>query len=51
MKDGWEDVDGVLHQESLAYGLEIVRTEVISKYYNDPLVRYFGIKKTQELVA
>lgn len=31
--------------------LEIVRTKMISRYYNDLLERYFEIKKTQELIV
>lgn len=30
---------------------EIIKTEVISWYYDNLLGRYFGINKTQELVA
>ncbi len=30
---------------------EVVRTELISRHYDDPLVGYFGIDKTRELIA
>ena len=52
LKNGWEEsADGVLCHKGLPYVPEIVRTELISRHYNDPLTDYFGIEKTQELVA
>ena len=35
----------------MVYVLKIVRTELISRYHDNPLARHFGIKKTRELVA
>ena len=47
----WEDSDRILHHQGLPYVPEIIRTELISRHHDDPLAGYFGIKKTQELVA
>ena len=47
----WEDSDGILHYQSLLYVHEIIRTELISKHQNDPLVGHFGIEKIRELIA
>ena len=47
----WEDSDRILHHQGLLYVPEIIRTELISRHHDDPLVSHFGIKKTQELVA
>ena len=47
----WEDSDGILHHQGLPYVPEIIRTKLINRYHNDPLVAHFDIKKTQELVA
>ena len=47
----WEDSDEILFHQSLPYISEIIKTELISRYYNDQLAGYFGIKKMQELVA
>ena len=47
----WEDSDGILHHQGLPYIPEIIRTELISRHHNDLLADYFGIEKTQELVA
>ena len=47
----WEDSNGILHHQGLPYIPEIIRTELISRHHNDPLVGYFGIEKTRELVA
>ncbi len=51
LKNGWEDIKVVLHRESLLYLPEIIRTEIISRHHDDPLVGHFGIEKTRELVA
>ena len=51
VKEGWEDIDGVLHHQGLPYILEIIRTKLVSKHHNDPLVGHFGIKKIRELVT
>ena len=47
----WQDIDGVLHHKGLAYVPEIIRTELISRHYNNPLAGHYGIKKTRELIA
>ena len=36
VKDGWEDIDGVLHHQGLPYVPEIIRTGLISRYHNNP---------------
>ena len=40
----------MLQYQRLPYVPEIICSEVISRYYNDPLARHFGIDKTRELV-
>lgn len=51
LKKGWEkDVDRILCYQSLPYISKIIKTELVSKYHNDSLVGYFGIKKTRELI-
>ena len=45
-QQGWEDIDGVLYHQGLLYVSEIIRTELISRHYDDPLADHFGIKKT-----
>ena len=47
----WEDCDRILHHQGLLYVSEIIRTELISKYYDDLLAGYFGIEKMRKLVA
>lgn len=42
---------GVLYYQSLPYNPEIIQSELISHYHNDPLAYHFRIKKTQEIVA
>ena len=50
LPEGWEDIEGVLQYRGLPYIPEINRSEIISRYHNDPLVGHFGINKTRELV-
>ena len=47
----WRNIDGVLHHQGLPYVPEIIRTELISRHYNEPLAAHFEIKKTQELIS
>ena len=47
----WQDIDGVLHYQGLPYVPEIIQTELISRYHDNPLAGHFGIKKTHELIA
>ena len=49
--EGWDDINGVLHHQGLPYIPEIIRTELISRYHNNPLASHFGIEKTRELIA
>ena len=51
VKDGWENIDGVLHHQGLPYVPEIIRTELISKHHNNLSAGHFGIEKTHKLVA
>ncbi len=51
LKEGWEEVDGVLHHQGLPYVPEVIRTELISRHHDDPLAGHFGIEKTRELIA
>ena len=47
----WDDSNEILHHQGLPYVLKIIRTELISRHYDDLLAGHFGIKKTRELVA
>lgn len=46
-----EDTDRVLYHVDLPYIPKKFCIEMISQYNNNLLVRYFGFKKTQRLVA
>ena len=47
LKDSWEeDADGVLHHQGLPYVPEVIRTELNSRHYDDPLAGHFGNDKT-----
>ncbi len=51
LKEGWEEIEEVLHHQGLIYVLEIVRTELISRHHDDLLTGHFGIDKIRELIA
>ena len=40
-----------MHHQGLQYVREIIQTELISRYNDDPLAGHFGIEETHELVA
>ena len=50
-RESWEEIDGVLHHQGLPYILKLIKTELISRHYDDLLAGQLGIKKTWELVA
>ena len=41
----------MLHYRGLSYVLEIIWRELMSRHHDDPLAGYFGIEKTQKLIA
>ncbi len=51
MKEGYKNVNEMLHFLSLPYVSKIICTELISRHYNNFLADHFGIVKTQKLVA
>ena len=51
LKSDYEEIDGVLHHQGLPFVPEAIRTELISRHHDDPLVGHFGIDKTRELVG
>ena len=54
LKEGlgeYVNVDGVLHHQGLSFVPEVIRTELISRHHDNPLVGYFGIDKTRELIG
>ena len=50
-KDGYQDIDRVLHHQSLSFLPEAIQTKLISCHYNDSLAGHCGINKTWELIA
>ena len=49
LKEDWEEIDGVLHREGFLYLPEIIKTEMISRHHDDPLVGHFRVEKTRKL--
>ena len=47
----WHDINGVLHYQGLPYVPEIIKTKLISRHHDNPLVGHFGIEKIQELLS
>ena len=50
-QQGWDNINGVLHYQSLPYVPEIIQTELISRHYDNPLAGHFGIEKMHKLIA
>ena len=50
-KDGYKEVDGVLHHQGLPFVPEVIQTKLISRHHDDPLASHFGIDKTRELIG
>ena len=46
LQKGWEDIKEVLYYQSFPYILKIICLKLISRYYDNFLIYYFGIKKT-----
>ena len=51
LKEGWTEVERVLHYQGLLYLPEIIRTEIIRRHHNNLLAGHFCIEKTRDLVA
>ena len=50
-KEGYKEVEGVLHHQGLPFVPEAIRTELISRHHNDLLAGHFGIEKIRKLLA
>ena len=50
-KNGYQDIDGVLHHQGLPFVPDAIRMELISRHHDDSLAGHFGIEKTRELLA
>ena len=50
-KEGYEEVEGVLHHQGLLFVPGAIQTKLISRHYNDPLAGHYSIKKTYELLV
>ena len=51
LRRNWKNSDGILHHQGLFYVPKIIKTELITRHYDNPLVSHFGIEKMQERVA
>ncbi len=51
LSEGWEDIEQVLHYQSLPCVPKVIRSELISRHHNDPLAGHFGIEKSRKLIA
>ena len=47
----YQELNLVLHLQSLSFYLKTIQTELISHYYNAILAGYFCIKKTREVLG
>ncbi len=49
--EGWENIEQVLHYHDLLYVPKVIRSELISRHYDNLLAGHFGIEKTRKLIA
>lgn len=46
-----KNTNKILYYQDLPYILKIIRAKIMSKYYDNPLTKYFEIQKTWEFIA
>ncbi len=51
LPEGWEDIKQALYCQGFLYVPKVIRSELINRHHNNPLVGHFGIEKTFELIA
>ena len=51
LKNGYEEVEGILHHQGLFFVPGSIRTELISRHHDDPLAEHFGIHKIKDLIS
>ncbi len=51
LPEGCEDIEQVLHYQSLPYVPKVIRSELISTYHDNLLAGHFDIEKTYELIV
>ena len=49
--DDYEEIDKILHHQGLPFVPKVIRTELISRHYDNPLAGHFGIEKSRKLLA
>lgn len=51
LSKGYKDIEKVFYYQGFPYVLKIICAELINKHYHNPLVGYFSIEMTWELIA
>ena len=51
LKDGYQDIDGVLYHKSLLFVPKAIQIELIRRHHNNLLDGHFGIKKTHKFLV
>lgn len=49
--DGQIKIDKVFYYQKLAFILKIIKTKLISQYYNNKLAKYFSFDKTKYIIG
>lgn len=47
----WEKLDEILHYQGFFYIPNIIYSEIIRQYYDNPLEGYFRVDKISELIG
>lgn len=51
LSEDWKDTEKVIYYQSLLYISKVICFKLINKYYDNPLIGYFRIEKTQKLIT
>ncbi len=49
--EGWKNIKEVLYDQGFLYVSKTIRSELISRHYNNLFINHFGKEKTWELIA
>lgn len=51
LKEGWEEIEEMVHREDLLYISEIIYTKLISRHYDNSLIDHLSINKIRKLIV
>ncbi len=49
--ESWENIEEILYYQGLPYVPKVIRSELISRYHDNPFTGHCGIERIQELIV